>query len=219
MEIAKTKPKMTIIEAAEECALGEISKLASRCCLGQVVVDLWCANVQDVQNEIAAEKPWTMSWSNLVDYFCYEEFHEMARKCSQHGDTIHFGYSMNWVQNVQGTFLIDYAGASHSKLRGELIDASYQAMKEAYQSFAWEKRIRLPLPHNPMNGVGTLLLIQHYNSWSQYFFEKARKDGKPCQVACVEWTAWETSPLSHTGSRTISFTWTYDPDITFRAKT
>ena len=49
-----------------------------------------------------------MSWSNVLDYMKITQFHDMARRLSQFGDTIHYGYSMNWVAEVYGVNLLDY---------------------------------------------------------------------------------------------------------------
>ena len=106
--------QMTIMEAAEEYALGGIAKLASWAQSGQVSLELMCARIQDVLDDVAPRKPWTMSWSNLPDYVDYTEFHNMARRCSVHGDTVHFGYSMNWVLEVLGVNIIDYRGKEHT---------------------------------------------------------------------------------------------------------
>ena len=102
------RSKITIIEAAEEYAFKCIAKLAFWAQTGKVTLELKCARIQDVLDDIAARKPWTMSWSNVLDYFDYSDFHDMARKCSVHGDTIHFGYSMNWIVDVFGTNIIDF---------------------------------------------------------------------------------------------------------------
>jgi hypothetical protein len=45
---------------------------------------------------------WTMSWSNVCDYFpSHAAFHECAAACSKHGDTIHFLHSLNWLTSVK----------------------------------------------------------------------------------------------------------------------
>ena len=51
-----------------------------------------------------------------------------------------------------------------------------------------------------------------YKDWVASFFNYGRKDG-PCSVAGLEHALG--SPLSLTGASTVSFTWTYDPDIKF----
>jgi hypothetical protein len=125
--------KMTIMEAAEEYALGGIAKLAFWAQSEQVTLDLMCARFQDVIDAVAARKPWTMSWSNLPDYVDYADFHNMARRCSVHGDTVHFGYSMNWVLEVLGVNIIDFSGKEFAELRASLIETANQSVETCYR--------------------------------------------------------------------------------------
>ncbi|KAF1783645.1 Tetratricopeptide-like helical domain [Phytophthora cactorum] len=48
-------------------------------------------------SQIAALRPYTISWSNVLDYFLPDDFHDLARRCSVHGDCMYYGYSMNWT--------------------------------------------------------------------------------------------------------------------------
>jgi hypothetical protein len=208
--------KMTIMEAAEEYALGGIAKLASWAQSEQVSLDLMCARIQDVLDDVAAQKPWTMSWSNLPDYVDYADFHNMARRCSVHGDTIHFGYSMNWSQEVFGVNIIDYSGKEHTEGRALFIEMANKNVETCYRINGWKKHFRLPPPTNPINTTSAYgLEFLHYKTWAHYFFDIARREG-PCQVANLEHAIG--SPMSVTGSSTVAFTWTYDPEITFHAE-
>jgi hypothetical protein len=60
-----------------------------------------------VQAEIRALQPYTMSWSNVCDYYHPAEFHSMARACSAPNDTVHYLHTMNWVQETKGASCID----------------------------------------------------------------------------------------------------------------
>lgn len=86
-----------------------------------VTVAVVCGKVEDMIDFIAANKSWTMSWSNVIDYIDYAEFHRLARACSIHGDTLHFRYSMNWVKDVFGVNILDFAGSERTEIRRELI--------------------------------------------------------------------------------------------------
>jgi hypothetical protein len=212
MDVALRNPSKTMIDAAEEVALSGIKKLASWCKSGKVVVELICSPFEKVIEEIASHRPWTMSWSNLVDYVDYEYFHKCARQCSKHGDTVHFAYSMNWSTIVSGVCLSDYAGEKLTDFRCSIINEANRATEQSYVCLGWDRRIRLPLPHNPINTVSLVLELSHYQVWVDFFFGKAKKQG-PCHVANVEHTMG--SPLSSTGNSTVAFTWTYDPEIHF----
>jgi hypothetical protein len=204
--------EMTIIEAAEEYALGGIAKLAAWAQSEQVSLDLMCARIQDVLDDVAARKPLTMSWSNLPDYVDYAEFHNMARRCSVHSDTVHYGYSMNWVLEVFGVNIIDYSAKEHTEMRALLIEAVNESVETCYRIHGWEKHFRLPPPTNPINTTSQGLELLHYAKWANYFFDIARRGG-PCQVGNLEHAI--KSPMCKTGSSTVAFTWTYDPEITF----
>ena len=213
MGLLQNKSKMSVVEAAEAYGLAKMGKIASWATLQKVVVELKCAQIQDVIDDIAARKPWTMSWSNLCDYIDYADFHQMARHCSVHGDTIHFGYSMNWVHTVYGVNIIDFAGPEYAELRASLLDSTNQSVQGVYKLLGWDQHLRSPPPTNPINTTSQSgLEILHFKKWLDYFFELARRQG-PCQVANVEHAMG--SPLSGTGASTVAFTWTYDPDIHF----
>lgn len=203
----------TVVQAAEAYASAGIWKIASWAVKGQVVVELKCAPVQHVVDFISSHKPWTMSWSNICDYVDYSDFHRMARRCSAHGDTIHFGYSMNWVQIVFGVFIFDFAGSDCVEIRSRIIDAANEAVQQSYNMLGWDQHLRSPPPTNPINTTSQHCLeYLHFKKWCDFFFGIARRHG-PCQVGNVEHAL--SSPLSTTGGSTVAFSWTYDADIHF----
>ena len=57
---------------------------------------------EDVHRLIASLLPYSMSWSNVLDYIEPSAFHRMARACSAPSGTVHYGYSMNWPQYIYG---------------------------------------------------------------------------------------------------------------------
>ena len=205
-------PRKTILQAAEEFALNNVSKVANWARNDLVTVSLVCAKVEDKVDLITGARPWTMSWSNVLDYMSPSEFHRLARRCSVHGDTIHFGYSMNWVIDVFGTNIIDFQGQP-PQARKEIVDVSNENVERSYKMLGWDRYLRLPPPCNPINTTSNYCLeMIHYKDWAKHFFNFGRRDG-PCSVAHVEHTVG--SPLSPTGGSTVAFTWTYHPDIRF----
>lgn len=215
MTLSLAQPGKTILAAAQDYFMTRIKKLAVWCQNGQVVMKLKCSSFEEIIDDIATEKPWTMSWSNLVDYVDYGAFHEMARRCSQHAKTIHFAYSMNWPTIVCGTSLIDFGGKNSAYARSQLIDGMNEANEQSFSLLGWNQRIRLPLNQNPINTVSFCLELQHYRKWATFFFEKAEASGPPCNIANVEHRP--QSLFSSTGSRTVAFTWSYDVTMHFHA--
>ena len=205
-------PRKTILQAAEELAITNVSKVANWARKDLVTVSLVCAKVEDKVDLIAEVRPWTMSWSNVLDYMAPSDFHRLARSCSVHGDTIHFGYSMNWVTDVCGTNIIDYHGQP-AQVRKELVDGANQNVERGYKMVGWDRYLRLPPPCNPINTTSHYCLeMIHYKDWAEHFFTYGRGHG-PCRVGNLEHAVG--SPLSPTGGSTVAFTWTYDPDIKF----
>ena len=174
---------------------------------GAVTVEARVGNVQELIPEIASLRPWTMTWSNVSDYYKTREFHSIARACSVNGDTLHFAYSMNWSTNVVGSHIIDYNDAEQRK---EIFDLGYKAMDSLYEGLNFKSVFRCPPPENPMNIADMSLCLSLHRKWIDHFFEVARGDG-PCQVGNIEPAIF--NPLTNTGSNTLLFTFTYDPEI------
>ena len=214
---------VTVIDAAEAILVGKVRGLIAKATAGRVTVRLRLAAVEDSVGEIAALRPWTMSWSNVLDYFSPSEFHAIARACSRHGDTIHFGYSMNWPCEVRGTSILDYTPLPEMKLsaaeaekwatqRSEFINMANQGMHRMYEGLGWGEYLRCPPPSNPINCTGFFLESALYEKWVGHWFNFAQKLG-PVEVGNLEHAM--PSQLSATGGSTVYFTWTYDPKITF----
>ncbi|CAJ1962286.1 unnamed protein product [Cylindrotheca closterium] len=207
-------PNTPVIETAENYVTERLSKVAGWARLGRVTLKLVCDDVQNMIESIAASKPWTMSWSNVLDYIDYADFHRLARACSIHGDTLHFGYSMNWPTNVFGVNIIDFPRRDLADFRKKVLENANHCVEMQYTMLGWQKYLRLPPPTNPINTTCSMLEMGQYKTWADYFFGIGRLQG-PCEVGNVEHAFG--SPLSPTGSCTVSFTWTYDPEIKFNA--
>eukprot|EP01135_Chromosphaera_perkinsii_P008385 Nk52_evm10s1315 gene=Nk52_evmTU10s1315 len=56
----------------------------------------------------------TMAWSNIVDYFSCTDFHKMVQGCTvNRSRTVHYLYSMHWMNDIKGAGLIDYESNKH----------------------------------------------------------------------------------------------------------
>ena len=100
-----------IVEACIILHKERIASLVRRVRDSSVEIVLRLASVAltspDVVKEIRALRPWTISWSNVLDYITPFDFHALARACSADEDTTHFMYSMNWQQDVKGELGIE----------------------------------------------------------------------------------------------------------------
>mmetsp|Transcript_6320 Transcript_6320/g.10958 ORF Transcript_6320/g.10958 Transcript_6320/m.10958 type:complete len:150 (+) Transcript_6320:1-450(+) len=115
---------------------------------------------------------------------------------------------MNWTDSVLGTCLMDFF--AHNEHRCMLLDECIAMWPQLYKDVGWHETLRCPPPENPFNLTYSIEL-QHYRRWAKHWFGIARRTGA-CSVGNVEYV-WPPSPLSNTGSSTVSYTWTYDADV------
>ena len=154
-----------------------------------------------------------MSWSNVLDYFGVRQFHRIARACSVHGETIHFGYSMNWACDVRMAHPIDFNSAGTKSIRTKIIQEGQNIvgkLTEAMPGFA--RRIKHPPHENPLNMAAYMLAAGKSKEWLAYFFGIGKETGA-CNVGNTETCLW--NPLTHSGNSTLHLTWTYDAEIQF----
>ena len=210
--LEERSPKQSFFHAAEAFLLRRVTKMIARAGSGVITVEAKIGNVKELVSQIAALKPWTMTWSNVSDYYKTSEFHSIARACSINGDTMHFAYSMNWSQDVAGSHIMDYNDAEQRKA---MFEVGHKALDALYQGVNFNSAFRYPPPENPMNIADMALTQFWHREWIGHFFGIARRDG-PCQVGNVEPAIF--NPLSKTGRTTILFTFTYDPEINLNAQ-
>jgi hypothetical protein len=145
----------SFFHAAEEFLLRRVAKMITWAGSDNVTVETKIGNVSELVPLIAALHPWTMTWSNVSDYYKMSEFHSIARACSVNGNTIHFAYSMNWTTDVAGSHIIDY----DTEQRKKLFKMGDKAMEGLYQTLDFKSVFRYPPPENPMNIADCALAI------------------------------------------------------------
>jgi hypothetical protein len=118
-----------------------------------------------VVDYIAAQAPWTISWSNVLNYINPAEFHRLARACSILGHTVHFGSSMNWVNSVRGACLFDFADA---EARAQVLDQSTAWIRSMYDRMGMKPYLRCPPPENLINNAAVFLEPQCFHAWADY---------------------------------------------------
>lgn len=198
-----------LFPACEEFLRRRVRMLIASAAAGQVAVRAMVGNVETLVPQIAALHPCTMSWSNVSDYFQGSHFHAIARACSVHGNTVHFGYSMNWTTDVMGAYVMD---CHNAQARRDIIAQGYQMLQEVYHVHGLEHTLRLPPPENPMNVAGYTLVFAWYQKWFDTFIAAGRRGGA-ANVGNVEPVVY--NPLTKTGNTTVVFTWTYDEGVVF----
>ncbi|CAI5746570.1 unnamed protein product [Peronospora destructor] len=174
---------------------------------------------------IAQMCPFTISWSNVLDYFVPEDFHDLARRCSVNGDCVHYGYSMNWTTQVFGTSLLDYDPTHHKALIDSTLDAALGFSRETSLSnmltvLGLDKLLLLPFRENPLNSTGYVLASIHKQKWINYFMDKGKLSAEAAHRLGVLSTSSNCglqagaipSPLDRT-SLTLYMSWCYDPKV------
>ncbi|KAG2511691.1 hypothetical protein JM16_008167 [Phytophthora kernoviae] len=198
----------------------------------------------DPENEallarIAMMRPYTISWSNVLDYFLPEDFHDLARRCSMHGDCMHYGYSMNWTTQVFGASIIDYDPKSCKAFIDKMLDTVLgfsnrsvspfdQPLVSMMKAMGMDKLVTLPFREHPLNSTGYMLAETYKKNWIDHFTNKgqltpkaAQRLGKLCTPTnCGLQTGTMglsmPSPLYRT-SLTLYMSWCYDPEMRLHA--
>ncbi len=141
-------------------------------------------------------KPYNVNWSNTLDYFKVSEFHAIGRVCSSEGDTIHTGYSMNWVADTHGASVMDMAKKSQKAFTGGSTRAywvdemarmridTHSLYNDADTKLAYRELVAYPPFADPEGIIGMLLIAKTgdpargagglYNSWVDNFFALGR---------------------------------------------
>ncbi|CAE7567241.1 RPAP3, partial [Symbiodinium pilosum] len=155
---------------------------------------------------VADQQPWTMSWSNVLDYMTPQHFHRLARACSASGDTVHYAYSMNWTAEVVGTCILDYSDLEQRK---QIINVAHRILEETSKLAPAGKLLQLPHHDSPLNSTGYLLAMALHKQWTKYFFD-SKYAGQGVKVGLASLQTF--NPLA-TNAACLSLTWTYDANI------
>ncbi|CAE7039664.1 RPAP3 [Symbiodinium sp. CCMP2592] len=173
-----TETGSNIQVAMEALLLRRLQRLRGLLQRGEVMIELHLGMLsldnEALLSQIAELRPWTMSWSNVLDHMHLREFHGMDRACSINGDTIHYGYSMNWITGVWGTCIMDFP----QQMRGELIDLADKSLIEvghlSFEGLPRSDMLLVAPPHDtPLNYTGFVLSLSHGSKWADYFCSAA----------------------------------------------
>ena len=192
---------------AEKEKTARASKLMASIREGKVKISLRRAMVCSgpIANEIASLGPHSISWSNVLDYFPPQQFHELAKACSAQTSgtatsTTHFGYSMNWPFNTFGSSIMDFDKPATDMLK--IIDKSNESDRQMLTSRRNSKGVfSFPIRKNPENTTAYTLALEAHKTWVEYFF---RESAALVHNTCLE----EFNPLSITNCP-VSLVWTY----------
>ncbi|KAJ3399966.1 hypothetical protein HDV05_001428, partial [Chytridiales sp. JEL 0842] len=202
----------TFVKAATAFLLDRIGAVSKLVANGTIEVTLHHKPV-DIRTaaEIHALNPYSMSWSNVCDYFKPAEFFKVARTASEGCETIHYLYSMNWVQDVKGTQIIDYGPPYRKQMIQYCEQTIYSVM---FPLLNMQKYFRVPIATNVRNIVMSSMAVGMSGVWYDWFmgFAKLKNVGRQSMRTDAE--TFNDFSRSHT---CLNITFTFDPEISFKA--
>ena len=240
-----------IVEVFETKAIRDIGNMRSRLLDGTVSIELYVGVLKpltendghDLVNFITTViKPYTIGWSNVIDYMELGSFHDLGRAISSHGDVAHYGYSMNWPAETFGANIMDYDMFNQHSAAHYILDMALGEnfhgnnpdktnIIKALRNAAGANELFICPDHDtPLNSTSFITSIMTKEHWVKYFFRKAggmKEVGKHFETTS-EYTYQKTncgfnipgeepnvvvpSPL-HRISTQIYLGWTYDPNL------
>ncbi|ETO82310.1 hypothetical protein F444_03535 [Phytophthora nicotianae P1976] len=190
---------------------------------------------QELLARIAMMHPYTISWSNVLDYFLPDDFHDLARRCSMYGDCMHYGYSMNWPTQVYGASIIDYDPKYCKQVIDTTLDtalcfstssgpSAVPSSMQLFKMMGLDKLVTLPFREHPLNATGYVLAHVYKQHWIDHYMKTGELTGTAAFRLGASYTPSNSglqmgtmdlsmpSPLYRT-SLTLYMSWCYDPEL------
>ncbi|GBB90310.1 hypothetical protein RclHR1_17200002 [Rhizophagus clarus] len=111
--------------------------------------------------------PWTISWSNICDYFYARDFHKLLRACSAN-DTVHVMTSMNWITEVFGAHIMEYERNQRREMFMEAQKMISMTGDFMDPSGYFRHTKIITHPYN-IGDIGATMIVQ--DDWQDYFFK------------------------------------------------
>ncbi|KAI9985764.1 hypothetical protein PInf_024530 [Phytophthora infestans] len=185
---------------------------------------------------IAELQPETISWSNLLDYFSLEGFHDLARRCSMYGNCLHYGHSTNWSAQVFGASMIDYHPGNASVMIEAVLNSALGLSNEALPGPPLlsmvnmltkenlDKLLFLPFREPPLDATANVLAQIWNEEWVEYFVKKGEMTSQAQRRLGTSCTPMNSgfqmgtnnvavaSPLDRSPCA-LYLSWCYDPNV------
>ena len=197
-------PRVSIVDMAIKYAIAKVRKIAKWIQREELTIELVCARIEDVAEEVRSRSPATMSWSNLCDDMEYADFHRVARRCAVE-ETMHSSYTMRWTQRTRGVSLFDFTLPERADFRADMISRASRNVGMMYESRRWEEFMCIPPLRDPMIWTAQFVM-EHSEAWSTFFFQIARVRG---EVDAADVDHAVSSPLSMSGGSTLFLCWSF----------
>ncbi|EJK46250.1 hypothetical protein THAOC_35095 [Thalassiosira oceanica] len=233
---------MNIVQTFESRVTHLLGSLRSKLVQGHVTVELYAGIVKplserdghDIVKFIAAKvKPYSIGWSNVIDYMPLDKLHELGRAMSSHGDVAHYAYSMNWPTETYGANIFDYQMRNNFEAANNILDLALGenfggnnvAENNVFQLCAVaagaDSLFYCPDWDTPMNSTSYVACQMTKDSWVEYFFQKAGapKTRERCSGQRRGLSGFAECPLYADGSIDWVGPWPPGPQATFDAPT
>ena len=240
-----------IVEVFETKARREIDNLRSELLNKKVTIELYVgvlkplteADGHDLVNFITTVlKPYTVGWSNVIDYIELERFHDLGRAISSHGNVAHYGYSMNWPTETFGANILDYEMFHQYSAANNILDLALgenfngenpdkmNTIKTLRSAVGASELFICPDYDTPLNSTSIITSMMTKDHWVKYFFSKAggvkevgtnfeTSSGYTYQRTNCGFNIPDDKPLVvipsplHRISTQIYLGWSYDPNL------
>jgi hypothetical protein len=128
----------------------------------------------EVITKIAALKPTTIAWGNIVDYMDTKVFHKLAKQCSHSKKTVHIGHSVAWRTVTKGAFALDYPTGPQFR---DLLRNTRSSIMGLMNINFLSKHLKNPPLDNPINLADFSFAVQYHNHWTSHFFKGVKQLG------------------------------------------
>lgn len=159
----------SVLDTARSYFEGNMEKLVRHVRQGTIIFTPKLGTVSlrnsSLIQEIAAMHPYTISWSNVVDYIHPTDFHRVAKRVSG-PDTVHVLHSCNWCTRVHGTDIFDINPAVRLSIYAEGLFFAEQCHAGAVDHFR--------------NQCASILGRIYVKKFLRYFFK-----GEDVRCACM----------------------------------
>jgi hypothetical protein len=177
------------------------------------------ADVRSIANDLSAKNPKSVVWSNLVDYSSFDRFHATASTIAKK-DCVHHAYSTNWTQDVFGASPIDLMRIENVEERKKsvmrVLKAGQDIEKGLIKMMCMNRAFKSVLPANPLN---TMQRAMQVPTVVEAWLDRFRSEADAVGGATVLQSGFAASlPVSAYGDHTLSFAFTYDPNINLKVK-
>eukprot|EP01083_Nonionella_stella_P292291 994171_1 len=204
-------------QAAQLTLLNKVKRLKDMMMNHDIVIefihDMVSSDNLELIQRLKALKPYSVSWSNCIDYIHPMEFHKIAKQIGNK-DCVHFAYTMNYQYSIKGCNIIDYFSV---EARKQLFKLSKEAIRNIWEQAQIAELFRFPPTDHPINVGSVSCNYGMVKKWIHWFLSERNTN------SYVGYNEDSVLPISYNPVQRTSmvahFCWTYDPELTLNSPT